>query len=72
MFHKTDLPPNFDIIFSDSGKQVHMIDYEQDRYTKIFKSDQELDRAGFVNASKVDLFATRWFSKNKKIGLVYH
>ena len=21
MFHKTDLPPNFDIIFSDAGKQ---------------------------------------------------
>ena len=63
MFHKTDLPPNFDIIFSDAGKQVHMIDYEQDRFTKIFKSEQELDRAGFVNASKVDLFATKWFSK---------
>jgi hypothetical protein len=49
-----------------------MIDYEQDRFTKIFKSEQELDRAGFVNASKVDLFATKWFSKNKKVGLIFH
>ena len=68
----TDLPSNYDIIFSNAGKQVHMIDYEQDRFTKIFKSEQELDRAGFVNASKVDLFATKWFSKNKKIGLIFH
>jgi hypothetical protein len=72
MFQKTSLPVNFDVIFSDSGKQSHMIDYERDRFTKIFKSKQELDRAGFVNASKVDLFATKWFSKNKKVGLIYH
>lgn len=72
LVHKTDLPDNYDIIFSNAGKQVHMIDYEQDRYTKIFKSEQELDRAGFVNASKVDLFATKWFSNNKKVGLIFH
>ena len=72
LVHKTDLPKNYDIIFSNAGKQVHMIDYEQDRYTKIFKSKQELDRAGFVNASKVDLFATKWFSNNKKVGLIFH
>ena len=72
LVHKTDLPDNYDIIFSNAGKQVHMIDYEQDRYTKIFKSKQELDRAGFVNASKVDLFATKWFSNNKKVGLIFH
>jgi len=72
LFKEIDLPPNFDVIFSDSGKQTHLIDYQLDRYTKIFSSDTELDRAGFVNASKVDLFATKWFSKNKKVGLVYH
>lgn len=72
LFKEIDLPPNFDVIFSDSGKQTHLIDYQLDRYTKIFSSDTELNRAGFVNASKVDLFATKWFSKNKKVGLVYH
>ena len=69
---EADLPSNFDIIYSDSGKQTHLIDYQTDRYTKIFGSDEELDRAGYVNASKVDLFATKWFSNNKKVGLVYH
>ena len=69
---EADLPSNFDIIYSDSGKQTHLIDYQADRYTKIFGSDEELDRAGYVNASKVDLFATKWFSNNKKVGLVYH
>ena len=69
---EVDLPSNFDIIYSDSGKQTHLIDYQADRYTKIFGSDEELDRAGYVNASKVDLFATKWFSNNKKVGLVYH
>lgn len=72
LVHKTDLPDNYDIIFSNAGKQVYMIDYEQDRFTKIFKSEQELGRAGFVNASKIDLFATKWFSKNKKVGLIFH
>lgn len=69
---EVDLPSNYDIIYSDSGKQTHLIDHQSDRYTKIFGSDEELDRAGYVNASKVDLYATKWFSNNKKVGLVYH
>ena len=72
LFKEVELPSNFDVIFSDSGKQKHLIDTQVDRHTKIFSSDQELDRAGYVNASKVDLYATKWFSKNKKVGLVYH
>jgi hypothetical protein len=72
LFKEVELPSNFDVIFSDSGKQKHLIDTQVDRHTKIFGSEQELDRAGYVNASKVDLYATKWFSKNKKVGLVYH
>ena len=72
LFKEVELPSNFDVIFSDSGKQTHLIDTQVDRHTKIFGSEQELDRAGYVNASKVDLFATKWFSKNKKVGLIYH
>ena len=30
------IPTNFDFIFSDSGKQVDLIDKSKDRYTKIF------------------------------------
>lgn len=72
LFKETNLPENFDVIFSNSGKQTQLIDKQTDRYTDIFNSEEELDLAGFVNASKVDLFATKWFSKNKKVGLIYH
>ena len=72
MFQKTDLPENYDVIFSDSGKQKHLIRTSKDRYTNIFTSEQKLNRAGFVNASKIDLYATKWFNKNNKIGLIFH
>ena len=72
MFQKTDLPENYDVIFSDSGKQKHLIRTSKDRYTNIFTSEQKLNKAGFVNASKIDLYATKWFSKNNKIGLIFH
>ena len=72
MFQKTDLPDNYDIIFSDSGKQKHMIDKTIDRHTRIFFSHEGLISSGYINASKIDLYATKWFNKNNKIGLIYH
>jgi len=70
---KNDLPNNFDFIFSDSGKQSHLIDTSKDRYTKIFKSKEDLLLNDFVDASKVDLYATKYFNPdNKKVGLVFH
>ena len=72
MFHKTDLPDNYDVIFSDAGKQRHLIRFNKDRHTNIFSSEEKLNKAGFVNASKIDLYATRWFSKNHRVGLVFH
>ena len=68
----TSLPDNYDIIFSDSGKQRHLINEKKHRHTKIFDSVDDLVNSGYVNASKIDLYATKWFSKNKKIGLVFH
>ena len=66
-------PQNFSFIFSDSGKQVNLINKDVDRFTRIFKSETELKEAGFVNASKVDLFASKHYNKtNNKIGLIYH
>ena len=38
MLKNVDLPDNYDIIYSDSGKQVHMIDQTKDRHTRIFHS----------------------------------
>lgn len=72
MFHKTDLPDNYDVIFSDAGKQRHLIRFNKDRHTNIFSSEEKLNKAGFVNASKIDLYATKWFSKNHRVGLIFH
>ena len=73
MFKDVELPHNFDVIFSDSGKQKHMIDQSTDRHTKIFHSHTELISSGYVDASKIDLYATKWFNKdNNNVGLIAH
>jgi len=72
MMLKSSLPDNYDIIFSDSGKQKNLINAKKHRHTKIFNSVDDLTSSGYVNASKIDLYATKWFSKNKKIGLIFH
>jgi hypothetical protein len=73
MLKNVDLPNNYDIIFSDSGKQKHLIDQKLDRFTKIFDSYDELISKGYINASKIDLNATKWFNKNNnKVGLIKH
>lgn len=72
MLKSIKLPNNFDIIFSNSGKQKHLIDKAIDRHTDIFKSQDELDAAGYINSSKIDLYATKWFNKTNKVGLIYH
>lgn len=72
MMQKTDLPSNYDIIFSDSGKQKDLIDKSRDRHTQIFSSKEELSTAGYVDASDTDLYATKWFNNTNKVGLVFH
>jgi len=73
MLKNVDLPNNYDIIFSDSGKQKHMIDQAIDRHTKIFNSYDELKSKGYIDASNIDLYATKWFNKdNINIGLIAH
>lgn len=72
MIKNTKLPDNYDIIFSDSGKQKHMIDQSADRHTKIFKSKEDLLSNGYVDASDTDLYATKWFNKTNRVGLIFH
>jgi hypothetical protein len=72
MMLKTSLPDNYDIIFSDSGKQKHLIDERKHRHTKIFKSNADLNSAGYTDASSIDLHATKWFNNTIKVGLVFH
>jgi len=72
MLKSVTLPANYDIIFSDSGKQKHLIDEKKDRHTRIFHDHSELISAGYVDSSEYDLMATKWFNKNHKIGLIFH
>ncbi len=72
MMLKASLPSNYDIIFSDSGKQKHLINEQKHRHTKIFSTNSDLLSAGYIDSSSIDLMATRWFSDNKKVGLVFH
>lgn len=67
-----EIPGNFDFIFSDSGKQVNLIDKAKDRHTKIFDSIESLNKLGYKNASKIDLFATKWYNNTNKVGLIFH
>ena len=72
MILKTNLPDNYDIIFSDSGKQKHLIDKSVDRHTQIFDTKDNLHEAGYIDASDTDLYATKWFNDTNKVGLVFH
>ena len=66
------IPINYDFIFSDSGKQKHLIDKSKDRHTKIFNNIDELKNAGYKDSSNYDLYATRWFNDSNKVGLIIH
>jgi len=72
MLKNANLPDNYDIIFSDSGKQKHLIDETKDRHTRIFHSHSKLISTGYVDASSIDLMATKWFNKTNKVGLIFH
>jgi hypothetical protein len=66
------IPSNFDFIFSDSGKQVNLIDKTTDRHTKIFKNLEQLQKANYIDASNYDLYATKWHTETNKVGLIIH
>jgi len=71
-FRGIQLPENFDIIFSEGSKLDKDLNKETERHASIFQTEKELQEAGYINASKIDLLATKFFSTNKKVGLVYH
>ena len=71
LIQNVNVPDNFDFIFSDSGKQSHMIDRRVHRHTKTFQIGS--DMGDYVDASKYDLYATKWFSpNNNRVGLIIH
>ena len=67
-----NVPENYDFIFSDSGKQVNLINKDTDRHTKIFDNLSDLQNAGYTDASQYDLYATKWHSNTHKVGLIIH
>lgn len=72
MLKAAELPDNYDIIFSDSGKQKDKINTKVDRHTRIFTNLVEMTLAGYVNAMETDLNATKWFNATNKVGLIFH
>ena len=51
----------------------HLINENKDRHTRIFSSSSDLSNAGYIDSSKYDLRATKWYSPdNHKVGLVFH
>lgn len=71
-FKGVTLPENMDIIFSVGGYKDKEINFSKDRHAQIFNSSEELKKAGYIDASKVDYYATKFYSNNKKVGLIYH
>ena len=72
LFKDIILPNNMDIIYSYGSKKDELINKEKDRHALIFDNKEELQKAGYIDASKIDFYATKFFSNNKKVGLIYH
>jgi len=72
LFIGKKLPNNMDVIFSTGSKKDNLINFETHRHAKIFNNVDELEKAGYIDASKIDYFATKFYSNNKKVGLIYH
>tara|TARA_R110002012_G_scaffold317929_1_gene535246 strand:- start:414 stop:1016 length:603 start_codon:yes stop_codon:yes gene_type:complete len=63
------LPKNMKIIFSEGSKTDNLINVNKHRHARIFKTVEELNASGYIDASNNDLKA---ITDNKKVGLVYH
>lgn len=72
LFLDKTIPENMDIIFSEGSKKDELIDVNIHRHSRIFSEKSELENAGYVDASKNDLMATKWFNDNHRIGLIFH
>ena len=69
---KDIIPENMDIIFSEGSKTDSLIDFDRDRHARIFKKHEDLVSAGYISSMDNDLLATKWYTDNNKIGLVFH
>lgn len=72
LFQGLTIPNNLDIIFSEGGKHDNLIDTKLHRHARIFDNKQELIKQGYIDASKNDLLATKFFNNSNKVGLIFH
>jgi len=72
LFQGLTIPNNLDIIFSEGGKHDKLINTKIDRHARIFNNKQELIKQGYIDASKNDLLATKFFNSSNKVGLIFH
>tara|TARA_R110002110_G_scaffold326831_1_gene538579 strand:+ start:377 stop:976 length:600 start_codon:yes stop_codon:yes gene_type:complete len=63
------LPDNMKIIFSEGSKTDELINAREHRHARIFKTSEDLNAAGYIDASSNDLQA---ITENKKVGLIFH
>ena len=72
LFLNRTMPSNYDIIYSEGGTRDDLIDYDKHRHARIFDTEDSLNEAGYVNAMKSDVMATKWFNDSDRVGLVMH
>ncbi len=72
LFQGLTIPDNLDIIFSEGGKHDKLINTKVDRHARIFDNKNDLIKNGYIDASKNDLMATKFFNKSNKVGLIFH
>ena len=72
LFQGLNIPDNLDIIFSEGGKHDKLINTKIDRHARIFDNKEELTKQGYIDASKNDLMATKFFNESNKVGLIFH
>jgi hypothetical protein len=72
LFNGMQLPDNLDLIYSYGGKHDSKINPSIHRHAKIFKSIEDLNKAGYINSSGHDLMSTKWYNKSNKVGLIAH
>ena len=65
-----NMPDNLTIIYSYGGKQDRDIEQDIDRHSQVFATKEDLDAAGYIDASKDDSMAL--CKHNHRVGLVYH
>lgn len=64
------MPKNFRVIFSFGGKQDSLIDTKTDFHSRVFETVDQLEAAGYDDASHDDMVAAT--GTNPKVGLCYH